>query len=110
MYKPLQSAACLTAITLLLAACSSNDRPYAHESMRHQTAAEQMFGTTGGELSATPPSSAVVMTEPAPAAATVIAPAAPLAVPQPAPQPVPQPAAATIAPSDAAFAEKVAAS
>ena len=109
MNKPVRSAACLTALALLLGACSSSDKPYAHESKRHETAAEQMFGTTGGELSATPPSSAVVMTQPAvivpqpaPATApTVIGQAAPLTVPQP---------VAIMAPSDAMFAQTVAAS
>jgi len=106
MDKPIRPAACLTAVALLMAACSSNDKPYAHDSVRHETAAEQMFGTTGGELSATPTSSAVVTTQPAvivpaPAAATVITPAAPLTVPQP---------VAIMAPSDAMFAQKVAAS
>jgi putative membrane protein len=101
MDKPVRSAACLTAVALLMAACTSSDKPYAHDSVRHQTAAEQMFGTTGGELSATPPGSAVVVTQPAPASATVIAPAAPLTVPQP---------VAIMAPSDGKFAQAVAAS
>jgi len=99
MHKSVRSAACLMAAALLVAACGSpNDKPYAHESQRHPTAAEQMYGTTGDNLTTTQPSSAVVVTEPT-AAAT--APSAPLAVPQP---------VAMIAPTDAAFAEKVAAS
>ena len=108
MNKPVRSAACLTALALLMGACSSSDKPYAHESKRHETAAEQMFGTTGGELSATPPSSAVVMTQPAvivpqpaPATAPTVIGQAPLTVPQP---------VAIMAPSDAMFAQSVAAS
>jgi putative membrane protein len=100
MEKPIRSAVCLTAAALLIAACSSNDKPYDHESMHHPTAAEQLFGTTGGELSATPPSSAVVVAEPAPAAPMVAAPASPLTVPQ---------AAAMTAPSDGVFAQQFAA-
>ena len=101
MHRSVRSAACLTAAALLIAACSSsNDKPYAHESQRHATAAEQMFGTTGGNLTTAPPSSAVVVTEPTAPAATM-APSAPLTVPQP---------AAMVAPTDAAFAQKVAAS
>ncbi len=114
MDKPVRSAACLTAAALLMAACSSSDKPYAHDSVRHETAAEQMFGTTGGELSATPPSSAVMATQPvvvvpqpAPAAATTVV--APTIIGQAAPLTVPQPVA-IMAPSDAAFAQKVAAS
>ena len=104
MEKPVQSAACLTAVALLMAACTSSEKPYAHDSARHETAAEQMFGTTGSNYA--PPPSAVVVTEPAvvtqPAAPAVMpAPAAPMAVPQP---------VAMIAPTDAAFAQKVAAS
>lgn len=96
MHRTVRSAACLTAAALLIAACSSsNDKPYAHESQRHATAAEQMYGTTGGIYSPAPPS-AVVVTEPA-APAMATAPA------------VPQPVA-MIAPTDTAFAQKVAAS
>jgi len=98
MHKSIRSAACLSAAALLVAACTSNDKPYVHESQRHATAAEQMYGTTGGNLTTTQPSSAVVVTEPTAAA---MAPSAPLAVPQP---------VAMIAPTDAAFAQKVAAS
>ena len=99
MDKPVRSAACLTAAALLIAACSSsNDKPYAHESMRHPTAAEQVFGTTGGPLTATPPSTTpsttVVTTEPAPAV-----PSAPLTVPQ---------TVARVSPSDAAFVQGLA--
>ena len=98
MHGSIRSAACLSAAALLVAACTSNDKPYAHESQRHATAAEQMFGTTGANY--TPPSPAVVATEPA-APAVATAPSAPLTVPQP---------AAMIAPTDTAFAQKVAAS
>lgn len=99
MRRTVRSAACLTAATLLIAACSSNDKPYAHDSQRHATAAEQMYGTTGSNYTPAP-STAMVMTEPA---APVVAPApsAPLTVPQP---------VAMVAPTDAAFAQKVAAS
>ncbi|HJT12744.1 MAG TPA: DUF4142 domain-containing protein [Dongiaceae bacterium] len=100
MHRSARSAVCLTAAALLIAACSSsNDKPYAHESQRHPTAAEQLFGTTGGDLATTPPSTPVVVTEPAPTVTT--APSAPLTVPQP---------VARVAPTDAAFAQKVAAS
>lgn len=99
MHRSIRSAACLSAVALLMAACTSNDKPYAHESQRHATTAEQMFGTTGGNLTGTPPSTAVVMTEPAPQPATM-APSAPLTIPQP---------VAMIAPTDAAFAQEVAA-
>jgi putative membrane protein len=95
MEKPVQSAACLTAVALLMAACTSSEKPYAHDSARHETAAERMFGTTGSNY--TPPPSAVVVTEPA----VATQPAAPMTVPQP---------VAMIAPTDAAFAQKVAAS
>ena len=98
MHGSIRSAACLSAAALLVAACTSNDKPYAHESQRHATAAEQMFGTTGANY--TPPSPAVAATEPA-APAVATAPSAPLTVPQP---------AAMIAPTDTAFAQKVAAS
>jgi len=100
MRRTVRSAACLTAAALVIAACSSsNDKPYAHGSQRHATAAEQMYGTTGGNYTPTPPS-AVVVTEPA-APAVATAPSAPLTVPQP---------VAMIAPTDTAFAQKVAAS
>src|SRR6185295_2294091 len=90
MHRTVRSAACLSAAALLIAACSSSDKPYAHDSQRHPTAAEQMYGTTGSNY-APAPSTAVVVTEPA----------APLTVPQP---------VAMVAPTDAAFAQKVAAS
>jgi putative membrane protein len=99
MHRSVRSAACLTAAALLIAACSSsNDKPYAHESQRHPTAAEQMYGATGSNYSPAPPS-AVVAAEPTPSMST--APGAPVTVPQP---------VAMIAPTDAAFAQKVAAS
>jgi putative membrane protein len=104
MHRSIRSAACLSAAALLTAACTSSDKPYAHESQRHATAAEQMFGTTGGNLATTAPgtapSTAGVVTGPAPQP-TTMAPSAPLTVPQP---------VAMIAPTDAAFAQKVAAS
>ena len=104
MQRSIRAAACLSAAALLVAACASNDKPYAHESQRHATAAEQMFGTTGGNYAPQP--SAVVVTEPV----VVTQPAVPAASPAPsAPLTVPQPAAMT-APTDTAFAQKVAAS
>lgn len=103
MHRSIRSAACLSVGALLVAACTSNDKPYAHESQRRATAAEQMFGTTGGNLATTPPSAvsstAVVVTEPA-LQPTTMTPSAPLTVPQP---------VAMSAPTDAAFAQKVAA-
>ena len=104
MYRFVRSAACRSAVALVGAACTSNDKPYAHESQRHATAAEQMFGTIGGNLTSTPPST-MVMTEPAPQPTTM----APSAGASSAPLTVPQPVA-MIAPTDAAFAQKVAAS
>ena len=98
MHSSIRSAACLSAAALLIAACTSNDKPYAHESQRHATAAEQMFGTTGANYAPQP--SAVVVTEPV-VVTQPAAPSAPLIVPQP---------VAMIAPTDAAFAQKVAAS
>ena len=104
MHRSIRSAACLSAAALLVAACTSSDKPYAHESQRHATAAEQMFGTTGGNY--TPQPSAVVVTEPV----VVAQPAVPAVSPPPSePLTVPQPAA-MIAPTDTAFAQKVAAS
>jgi putative membrane protein len=100
MHTTIRSASCLSAAALLIAACSSNEKPYAHESQRHATAAEQQFGTTGANY--VPPPTAVVMTEPV----VVTQPAVPAAT---APMSVPQPVA-MIAPTDAAFAQKVAAS
>jgi putative membrane protein len=96
MEKPVRSAASAMAAALLLAACSTDEKPYAHESQRHPTAAEQMFGTTGGELSATPSGSVATAAEP-----VAVAPSAPVTVPQPVPQPV-----SRMAPSDAAFAQQ----
>jgi putative membrane protein len=105
MEKPVRSAASVLAAALLVAACSSNDTPYAYESMRHPTAAEQLFGTTGGELSAAPPSSVATVTEPAIVAPTTAAPtAAPGAAPG-APLTVPQ-TVSRMAPSDATFAQQ----
>jgi putative membrane protein len=100
MHKSVRPAACLTAVALLTAACTSSDKPYAHDSARHMTAAEQKFGTTGANY--TPPPETVVVTQP-----VVVQPVAPTVAP--APITVPQPVA-MIAPTDAAFAQKVAAS
>jgi putative membrane protein len=100
MEKPVRSAACVAA-ALLAAACSSDGNPYAHETMRHPTAAEQLFGTTGGQLSAVPPSSTYVATAPAPLSSAPVVADAPLTVPQP---------VARVAPSDAGFAQQTAAS
>lgn len=99
----IRSAAGLGAVSLLAAACASNDHPYAHETAHHPTAAEQLFGTTGGELAAAPPSSAVT-TEPAVMPQPVVTaepPSAPLTVPQP---------VARVAASDASFVQQVAGS
>jgi putative membrane protein len=104
MEKPVRAAACLSAAALSIAACSSDGKDYAHESMRHPTAAEQLFGTTGGELSATPPgsvSSSAAVTEPVVVQPMMVAPSAPLTVPQP---------VAMMPSSDAMFAQKAAAS
>jgi putative membrane protein len=104
MYRAIRTAACLSAAALLVAACTSDDKPYAHESQRHATAAEQTFGTTGANY--TPQPSAAVVAEPV----VATQPAAPAESPAPsAPLTVPQPVA-MIAPTDAAFAQKVAAS
>jgi putative membrane protein len=98
MLRSVRSAASLTAVALLVAACSSsNDKPYAHESQRHPSAAEQLYGTTGSNYTPAPPAE-VVAAQPAPTVTTV--PSAPLTVPQP---------VARVAPTDAAFAQKVAA-
>jgi len=92
-----RSLTCWTAAAVLVAGCSSgDDRTYAHESMRHPTAAEQMYGTTGGQTSTTPQSSSVVRTLPAPGT-----PMAPVTVPQP---------VARVSPSDAEFAQQTATS
>ena len=103
MHRFIPSAVCLSAAALLVAACTSSDKPYAHESQRHATAAEQMYGTDGSNY--TPQPSAVVVAEPV----VVTQPAMPAASPPSAPLTVPQPVA-MIAPTDAAFARKVAAS
>jgi len=92
MVKPFRSAAPVLAAALLLAACSTDGKPYAHESMRHRTAAEQQFGTVG-EPTVAAPAPVAAATEPAP---TVAAPSAPLTVPQP---------VSRLAPSDADFAQ-----
>jgi putative membrane protein len=98
MEQSVRSAIGLAAVALLMSACSSDDEPYAHGSQRHPTAAEQLFGTTGGSLASEP--LAVVVTEPA-APTVVAAPSAPATVPQ---------TVAMVAPTDAAFAQRVAAS
>ena len=64
--------------------------------MRHPTAAEQMFGTTGGNCRRRLQVPVVTVTEPV----VVASPA-----PQPAPQPLPQPVS-RMAPSDATFAQQ----
>jgi putative membrane protein len=101
MDKPLRSAAAIAAAAVLLAACSSTgDKPYAHESMPHQTAAEQLFGTTGGPVMPAPTPPVATVTEPvvvAPAAPAVVTPTPPLTVPQP---------VARMVPSDADFAQQ----
>jgi putative membrane protein len=94
MFKPLRSAVPVLAGGLLLAACSTDGKPYAHESMPHPTAAEQLFGTSGEPIVAAP-APVVAATEPAVVAPT--APAAPLTVPQP---------VSRMAPSDADFAQR----
>lgn len=92
MARSVRSAVLLGLAALVIAACGSDSgKPYAHESMRHRTAAEQMYGTTGGPVSTIPPDSTVVTTQPS----------APLTVPQP---------VARVSPSDAVFAEELAAS
>jgi putative membrane protein len=99
MDQTFRSAAMVAAAALLLAACSTNDQPYAHESVRHQTAAEQLFGTTGGPVTPAPAPVATVAqpTIAAPAAPAVVTPTPPLTVPQP---------VARMVPSDADFAQQ----
>jgi putative membrane protein len=93
MLTPIRSIVSVLAAGLAMAACSSsNDRPYAHESMRHVTAAERLFGTQG-EPAATPVASVTTVTEP-----TLVTPSAPLTVPQ---------TVARMAPSDAVFAQQL---
>ncbi|HEU4824979.1 MAG TPA: DUF4142 domain-containing protein [Dongiaceae bacterium] len=92
MVKPFRSAVPILAAALLLAACSTDGKPYAHESMRHRTAAEQQFGTVA-EPAVAAPAPVEAATEPAP---TVAAPSPPLTVPQP---------VSRLAPSDADFAQ-----
>ena len=89
MERSIRSGMPLTLAALLIGACSSDDKPYAHESMRHPTAAEQLYGTTGGTPSSIPPSSSASTTQPS----------APLTVPQP---------VARVAPSDAVFTQEFA--
>jgi putative membrane protein len=103
MERTLRSVACAAAAAALLAGCASgDDKPYAHESMRHPTAAEQLFGTTGSEMptsshtSMAPQTSTVARTLPAPTTQM-----APITVPQ---------TVARVSPSDANFAQDVAAS
>jgi len=93
MLTPIRSIVSVLAAGLAMTACSSsNDKPYAHESMRHATAAEQLFGTPG-EPAATPVASVTTVTEP-----TLIAPGAPPTMPQ---------TVARMAPSDAAFTQQL---
>ena len=97
MQEPVRAAIPVLGAALLMAACSTNDKPYAHETAHHPTAAEQLFGTTGGPVTA--PSVAVVAAEPVVVAQpAVIVPAQPGAVPQP---------VSRMAPSDAVFTQQV---
>lgn len=92
METSVRSAVPLALAALVLAACGSdNGRPYAYDSMRHPSAAEQMYGTTGETLSTTSPDSTVGTARPS----------APSTVPQP---------VARASPTDAVFAEQLAAS
>src|SRR5262245_6446009 len=103
MDKPVRAATSVLGAALLLAACSS-DKNYAHEVAHHPTAAEQLFGTTGGPI--TPPPATVVATEPVTVVEPVVVapatPAQPQVVPQTVPQAVPQ-TVSRMVPSDAAF-------
>lgn len=92
MPTPIRSTASVLAAGLVMAACSSGDKSYAHESMRHVTAAERLFGTQGAAV-ATPVAAVTTVTAPA-----MVAPSAPLTVPQ---------TVARMAPSDAAFAQQL---
>ncbi len=91
MNKCLLAAAPTLAAVLLAAACSSDGEPYAFESKRHPTVAEHMSGTSPGEPSAVPPSSASVAAKPA-----IVAPG-PTTMPQP---------VARLAPTDRVFAQQ----
>ena len=115
MEKSVRSTACFIAAAVALGACTSSGRPYAHESAPYATAAEKMYSTSGGQVSAVPP--AAVVTEPAPyppapvvmpapQPSAAMAPAAPPAVvvTPTTPLTVPQTVAMT-APSDARFAQ-----
>jgi putative membrane protein len=90
MDRPVRAVVPVLSAALLIAACSTNDHPYAHESMPHQTAAERLYGTTGGPASAPAPP-VMSATEP-----TVVAPATPMTVPQ---------TVSRLAPSDASFTQ-----
>ena len=93
MRTPIRSLVSVLAAGLAMTACSSsNDKPYAHESMRHVTAAERLFGTQA-EPAAVPVASVTTVIEP-----TLVAPSAPLTVPQ---------TVARMAPSDAVFAQQL---
>lgn len=100
MFKPVQAAASVLCATLLLAACSTNDKNYAHEVAHHPTAAEQLFGTTGGPY--TPAPVTVVAAEPVTVVEPVVVapatPAQPITVPQ---------TVSRMVPSDAAFTQRV---
>lgn len=97
MERLVRSAAGIAAAAMLLAACSSgNEETYAHESLPHPTAAEQLPGGTGGAISDAPAGSTAVTTGP-----TSAEPSGPLTVPQP---------VSRVSPSDAAFAQQVAGS
>ncbi|HEY1382233.1 MAG TPA: DUF4142 domain-containing protein [Dongiaceae bacterium] len=90
MQKPVRAVVPVLAAAVLAAGCSSNGHPYAHESMPHQTAAEQQYGTGGtiAEPTAVPPT---VVVGPTP---TVAAPSTPMTVPQ---------TVSRMAPTDASF-------
>jgi putative membrane protein len=87
MEKPVRAVVPVLAAAVLAAGCTSNDHPYAHDSMPHQTAAERLYGTSG-EPAAVPPTQ---VTGPTP---TVTAPSTPMTVPQ---------TVSRLAPSDATF-------
>jgi putative membrane protein len=87
----------MLAAGLAMTACSSNHNPYAHESMRHVTAAERLFGTQA-EPAAIPVASVTTVIEPTLVAPALAPPGAPLTVPQ---------TVARMAPSDAVFAQQL---
>src|SRR5262245_56153845 len=100
MDKSVRAAASALGAALLLAACSSNDKNYAHEVAHHPTAAEQMFGTTGGPI--TPAPATVVAAEPVTVVEPVVVVPATPAQPTTVPQTV-----SRMVPSDATFTQRV---